>query len=112
MDEPIVRLALVMGAGLLVLVVWLSRRSRVPGRRIVDTGFAPGLYLFSSRTCNDCATARQRLAGVAFTEIAWEEEPQTFERLGIADVPSTLVVSANGSGTWYRGVPRSVVRTK
>lgn len=110
MDDPVVRLVIVLGAGLIVLGVWWYRKNRTPGRRISDTGLEPGLYLFSSETCLDCATARERLGSTPYVDITWETRPAEFERLGIWDVPSVLVVSVSGSGTWHRGVPSRVVK--
>jgi hypothetical protein len=96
MDEAWARSLIVGGAvGLVVLVSWLSRRRRT-GRSLSATGLDPGVYLFTSRTCGDCATARERLAERlgrdAFREVEWESS-------------STLVVAADGSGVWAEGVP-------
>ncbi len=105
MDDPLVRLAMVLAVGLLVVGIGVLRRARTNRVTIPRTGLAPGTYLFTSRTCADCAVARQRLAGETYTEVAWEENPEEFERLGIGEVPGVLVVSSSGDGTWRRGVP-------
>jgi hypothetical protein len=109
MDEVWVRSLIVGGAvGLVVLVSWLSRRRRA-GKSLSATGLDPGVYLFTSRTCGDCETARERLAGRlgtdAFQEVEWEVSPGLFTELAINRVPSTLVVRADGSGVWAEGVP-------
>jgi hypothetical protein len=110
MDDLTVRL-LIVGAAVLAVVVAAAVAGRRPrGRRsIADTGLAAGIYLFTSGGCDQCAEARDRLArivgGAGYTEVPWESEPATFERLAVRQAPSTLVVAADGSGTWHPGVP-------
>lgn len=104
MDDPIVRLAAVLGAVAVVFgVKWVNSRRSNRGRAIASTGLAPGIYLFTSTTCGDCEVARNRLADREFIDVAWEERPEEFERLGVTDVPSTLVVAKDGSGIWRPG---------
>jgi hypothetical protein len=113
MDDLTVRLIVVGSAAALVVIVAVltGRRPRVR-RSIDDTGLPAGIYLFTSGGCGQCAEARDRLAGVVgesgYTEVPWENEPATFERLGVGQAPSTLVVGPDGSGTWYAGVPNRV----
>lgn len=97
-----------------VLVVWVLRsRSRRP-RRIDPSGMTTGVYLFTTATCLDCEPARralvQRLGEDGFREVRWEEEPAWFGRLGIDEVPATLVVDGRGRGRVYRGRPGRSVR--
>ncbi|MCI0678222.1 MAG: hypothetical protein L0Z63_04170 [Actinobacteria bacterium] len=104
MDDLWVRLALVSVLTLAVIVgARRVRRSR-PGSSLERTGLAPGVYLFTARTCGDCGEARRRLAGRAFTEVEWETDPGLFAELGITRVPGTLIVAVDGSGAWHEGV--------
>lgn len=111
MDEPLVRLAVVFGAVLLVFGVRAVRSLRQPrrSRPIPESGLEPGLYLFSSATCEQCAEARARLSGRNFRDLVWEEDHEVFDRLGIGDVPSLMVVGSDGTAVWYPGVPSSIV---
>lgn len=111
MDEPLVRLAVVAVAAVMVVgfALFRKRRSTLDTRRIEHPGLSPGVYLFSSDTCVDCQTARRALesqVGSDYTEISWESDRERFDELGIRDVPSTLVVGEDGSGLWFPGVPR------
>jgi hypothetical protein len=107
------RLGVVAVIILLVVLVSIVFRRRPPrrSRRIDATGLGPGLYLFTSHGCDSCGRARERLArrGFTYTELSWEEKPETFEGLGIDAVPSLVAVGRGGTGRWWRGgVPRRV----
>lgn len=116
MDEPLVRLLIVLAGTLTVLVTaaFLEVRKRRPTRPVVGSGLAPGIYLFTSRDCAGCASARARLDRMvgfgAYVEMTWETNPGEFERLRITEVPSTVVVAANGSAEWHSGVPSGIVK--
>lgn len=110
MGEIWVRLLLVAGALVVVaLVISLTRRRRRSGRVFDAAGLRPGVYLFTSATCADCVAARARLAeglGVSgFAEIEWEKDPDLFTQVGIELVPSTVVVTPDGTATRYPGIP-------
>lgn len=108
MDDPLVRL-LVVASAAAVVACWAWWRRRVPlggpSRVIPATGLSPGTYLFTSATCAECVGARDKIGRLPHTEFAWEDRPELFDRLGITDVPSVLVVLEDGTGTWRRGVP-------
>jgi hypothetical protein len=110
MSDPLTRLIVVTAAALAVALVWYwSRRRAGPARSLRSTGLGPGTYLFSSETCVDCSSARERLDGAlgsdGYQELAWEAHRALFDALGIDQVPSTLVVDGNGKGRWHLGVP-------
>jgi hypothetical protein len=109
MSEIWLRLGIVAGGVVLgLLAVFILRR---PGPRIAAEalGLDPGVYLFSSTTCADCAPARDRLADdlgqTGFVEIRWEDEPALFEELGVEAVPCTVIVSKVGVATRFPGMP-------
>lgn len=110
MDDLTIRLVVVGVTALLVVLAAAATGRRSRARRLIaDTGLAAGIYLFTSGGCGQCAEARDRLAGIVgeagYTEVPWEKEPATFERLAVGQAPSTLVVAPDGSGTWHPGVP-------
>jgi hypothetical protein len=110
MDEIWSRLTLIAGALGVALLVALSLRSRASrsSRRFETTGLAGGVYLFTSSACLDCRPARDALAeslGDEFVEIAWERDPVLFQQLDVSEVPATLLVEADGSGTLFPGQP-------
>lgn len=110
MDDLVVRIAVVTSVALAVAVVLaLMRRRGAAPRRIPSSGLAPGTYLFTSASCDECDIARRRLDRLIgeenYTELAWEADPAVFGRLGVDEAPSTLFVRPDGSGIWQRGVP-------
>ena len=93
MDEIAVP-GLVAGAVVLVAAGWAAvGRSGGAFRRRPATldGLEAGVYLFTSETCDSCPRARAALVEVVgaegFREIAYEDEPETFARLGSAGCP-------------------------
>jgi len=116
MDEVLARVGLILGAIAVAAAVTASirwRERKVP-RRIDDPGLAPGVYLFTSAACPDCVPARERLTEAlgeaGFVEVAWEEQPEVFQRVGAAGVPSTLVVDDSGRGRLWPGQPDAVLK--
>jgi hypothetical protein len=116
MDDTMVRLLIVL-AGTLVVVATaavLKARGRRPVRAVPGSGLAPGIYLFSSGDCGECSAARTRLDRLVgsdgYRELVWETSPDQFERLRITEVPSTLVVAADGSAEWHSGVPPGIAK--
>jgi len=110
MDEIWVRagfvLALLITAGAIAL---LQRRGAEREVREIEVSLlADGTYFFSSAICSTCRTARhmldEHLGPDGYTEYSWEREPERFERLGIGEVPATLIVSG-GRGRLYPGQP-------
>jgi hypothetical protein len=110
MSEVWLRLGIVAGLLLIsvVVIVWLRRR---PAESVAvdEGGLGPGVYLFTSSTCADCAGARRRLQDAlgasGFVEIEWEQEPGLFAGLGIDAVPCTVLVADDGSASKYPGMP-------
>lgn len=110
MSEVWLRLAIVAGLVLISAVGIVALRSRHLDKAAVDAGnLAPGVYLFTSSTCADCAGARVRLEDIlgvsGFVEIEWEKEPGLFAGLGIDVVPCTVVVGSDGSASVSPGMP-------
>lgn len=110
MSEPFLRIALIVGViALSLVVVWLGRvRSSRRPRPVVSTGLDEGLYLFTSSSCAECASARavlEEAVGDGYSEVDWETHPELFERLRIGAVPTTLLVGADGSALAFSGDP-------
>lgn len=116
MSEVWVRLAVILGALILALVATVAIRGTTRGRpAVIDAGgLRPGVYLFSSATCLDCQSARAAIdAGMGprgFVEIKWEEEPGPFHDLGIEVVPTTVIVSDDGSAEVFPGMPDKALK--
>ncbi len=110
MNDVWLRLAIVAGVVAISLLIILMTRRR-PGQSEARDGggLDPGIYLFTSATCSDCAGARARLAhmlgSAGYVEIKWEDEPGLFTRLGIDAVPCTVVVGEDGSASLNPGMP-------
>ena len=116
MNEVWIRLFLVAGALVAALAVVALLRTRVRERpeTIASVGLSPGVYLFTSAACLDCAPARQSLLDAlgagGFTEISWESGPETFDELGVTAVPATLIVRGDRDAKLYPGQPTAVLR--
>jgi hypothetical protein len=114
MNEVGLRLAIVVGVALLSLIVVAVMRRRRVVSALDRGGLDPGVYLFTSSSCSDCAGARARLQEVlgssAFNEISWEDDPGMFTQLGIDAVPCTVVVGDDGSASIHPGTPDRVLR--
>ena len=116
MNEAWIRLFLVAGALVvaLVAVALLRFRARERPEAIGSVGLSPGIYLFTSATCLDCAPARQSLVDAlgadGFTEISWESGSATFDEVGVTGVPATLIVDGDGDAKLYPGQPTTVLR--
>jgi hypothetical protein len=114
MSELWVRVLLVVGAvAVVLLAAALLRRPARRGEALTEAELAPGAYLFTSETCGDCQTARdrlvERLGTNGFTEIEWEKDPDIFTRVGIEVVPCTVVVARDGTATRYPGMPEEAL---
>jgi hypothetical protein len=115
MSDLLTRLVLIAGVLAVAAAAALVIRARARGgaRQIKATGFAPGVYLFTSSTCPDCGSARRvlidELGDRGFEEIEWERDPRVFDRLGIDAVPATIVVDESGKGTVWPGSPERAI---
>lgn len=112
MDDVATRAIAVVGVlGVVAVVVLTLRMVDRRGRRgrLAATGLTPGIYLFTSNTCTECSPAREaleaRLGKGGYVEVAWETERGVFERLGIDEVPCSLVVDDSGSASVWPGPP-------
>ncbi|MDE7298278.1 MAG: ribonucleoside triphosphate reductase [Lachnospiraceae bacterium] len=63
-------------------------------------GLADGIYLFTTKTCPNCRQAKSYLAGVDYTVIDAQDNPELARRLDIQQAP-TLVVVSGGSTQFY-----------
>lgn len=115
MSELTIRLVVVGGVLALVVgvVLYLRFRDRAPSRSLGRVSLDPGVYLFTSSTCADCRTARERLeerlgAG-RFVEYMWETEPEIFEYLSIDKVPCTVVVDETRRAALWIGQPDRMI---
>lgn len=89
-------------------VAWMARRARTArSYPLVDTGLAPGVYLFTSDDCASCEEAARLLTDrdISFSRVSWQANPDLFDRLRIDAVPSVGQVGEDGSGRWWLGVP-------
>jgi hypothetical protein len=116
MSEAWIRLLVVVGGiAVAVLVAVVIRRPSRRGRPLTGAGLRPGVYLFTSKTCADCLTARDRLVDSlganGFTEIEWEASPALFARVGIDVVPCTVLVADDGSALRYPGMPDPAIES-
>ncbi len=111
MDETLLRVGLVSGALSVAAMAALIQRARAKDlARHAEAGrLAPGIYLFTSRSCADCGPARtmlaERLGDAGFREFAWESHPEIFDDMGIDAVPATVVVDPRSRATVYPGLP-------
>ena len=111
MAELWIRLLAVVAVGVVAVGVahQIRSRSTIKPRAWKTTTMSPGVYLFTSSSCADCATAMAALTGYlgagGFAEIAWETAPDTFSELGVEAVPSTLIVDDARRATLYPGHP-------
>jgi hypothetical protein len=109
MDEPILRLLLVLAGILLVAVVaWLTRRlPRVKGVEVPAPDLPPGVHLFTAETCSTCEPARRvvRQAFGQFNEHPWESRADEFDRFGIGRVPVLIVIDEGGRALRWEGIP-------
>jgi hypothetical protein len=117
--DPLV-VVLVVGIGLVAAIVAVVVNGRARRPLGVTFGEAPSrvdradlphaevdvlVVLFSSRTCDACGAIAQLLPeldgpGVATAEVSWQERRDLHQRYAIPAVPTTLVVSRDGTVTW------------
>jgi hypothetical protein len=112
MTEVEIRLAWVIGAVLVGVVITVLLRQRSPRHRpraIFQTGLSAGVYLFTSASCPDCEAARNALLTTlgpgGYSEMTWDADPEIFLELGVDAVPATLIVSPSDGSMLYPGRP-------
>jgi glutaredoxin len=102
MSEPIARFALALGATALALGVALSARAAERRRAAAGpldlSGIEGRLVLFTAAGCRRCAQARAALAdaGVEFVEVAFDQDPDRVQAVGVTAVP--LLVGRDSTG--------------
>jgi hypothetical protein len=111
LDDPMTRLALIaVAAAVLVMAVRMAGHRR-PTEQEIDLaglGLPPGLVLFTSTDCANCAAARTQLAvaGLRPREVTWELEPGIIARAGVTATPLAVVVDGDGKVLdQWSGVP-------
>jgi hypothetical protein len=114
MNDPLARVAVVLGVVLAVVVVVSALRLTSRRGAAESVALAPGVYLFSTSTCADCIPVDELLVSElgegGFSRIEWAGNEETFEALGIEIVPTTLIVDANGRADRYQGDPSDGLR--
>lgn len=119
--DPIARIVVVVVV--LAVALAIARLSRPwqpashPTLSIPPGDLDPGVVLFTSTDCDQCAAARAALkrAGIQYREVTHEIEPQRFERYGVQGVPLLVRLEADGTQSHISaGVPtrRSLRRVK
>ncbi len=80
-----------------------ARKETAPAAKA--EGLSDGVYVFTTKTCPNCRLAKQFLdeAGVSYTVVDAEENPQLCGTYGIISAP-TLVEIKDGSATKYANV--------
>lgn len=99
-DEVLVRVAVVVGVGVIAVVVAAVARKglSVKRRPISLPGVGPGVILFSSSTCASCTRMAERLIDVPdVTEISYEASGVSFPD-AVRRVPAVALVDADGRG--------------
>ena len=61
-------------------------------REVQKTTSSPLLYLFTTRTCPNCNSAKEVLKGLNYQVIDAEEQPELAERFGILQAPTLVIV--------------------
>lgn len=107
MSDPLVRLAVVAAVGL-AAVAWgfIASRRRRTHIRPADLSWLDEEVPVVAFTSTSCANCREvmRLLGtldVPVREVAYEREPELFDRAGVDDVP-LVVVAARRGRNWQR----------
>ena len=100
-NDVIVRVVVVLFAAAVVFAIARFRPSRRPAALKIDGNLeGPGVFLFTSETCDSCHRARARYREVlgddGFVEYTWEAEPALLSRLGVEEIPVGSVVGAAG----------------
>lgn len=115
MDEVWIRVALILAAiGLVLVVASVRHRSVRSPRPVRAESMQAGVYLFASSTCETCDRAREKLdRGIGedgYTELVWEQDPGPFGELGVEAVPSVVVLGNDGTGRLFPGQPERALR--
>lgn len=110
--EPVTRVIVVVAVIVVALVI--ARLSRPlqsgahPPLSIPADDLSPGVVLFTSGDCDQCAAARAALqgAGIPFREVTHELESNRFQSYGVQGVPLLAKLEADGSQSYLAaGVP-------
>ena len=105
-----IRLLLVLAGVLTVTVVGRYRHRPRFTLRVEGNLDGPGVYLFTAAGCDTCEEARivhrQVLGANGYTEISWEEHSDLLSRVGVTDIPLSVVVGSNGQGVTLPDIPK------
>ncbi len=96
-----------------VMVARLQNRGAAVARhRRTFVGLAPGVYVFASRTCDQCETVEALVEEAIGTgrhrTIWWDESPHIFESNDIDRVPAIAQVGSDGAGWVAVGIPSAM----
>lgn len=100
--DIVVRL-LVVAVAVLVVVVVARYRPQKPAKPLATAGNldGPGVFLFTSATCDSCHAAREVYDEVlgpdGYTEHTWEDDAGLLSRLGVEEIPVGTVIDAAGA---------------
>jgi hypothetical protein len=103
MSDLTIRLVILAAVVLVVVVVsLLARRLGAPYHAALDLSgldLPTGLVMFTSTACENCKKALEvaKATGAPLREITHEIEPGMFDKAGVAGVPLTIVIDANGT---------------
>ena len=103
---------MVLVAVILVLVVARARPAfRPKPLSIAGNLDGPGVFLFTSETCDSCVAARAVYVDVlgedGFVEHSWEAQASLLTRLGVEEIPVGTVLGADGTEiAAFRLIPR------
>jgi hypothetical protein len=100
--DGIIRLVVVVVAVVLIVAVARVRPEHKPvALNIKGNLEGPGIFLFTSETCDSCEAARaiyrDVLGADGFTEISWDTEPALLTRLGVEEIPVGTVLDGSHS---------------
>ena len=99
-DVTLRLVAVVVMAAVVVGVARYRPRRRGRALRVEGNLEGPGVYLFTASACDSCNSARavylEELGTDGFTEFTWEDRPGLLTRLGVGEIPASIVLDSSG----------------